>query len=268
MSVAFKFLELEHYDNEPHFRRFERVREARRRECTILLPGGAGSQRSFDRFLQRLVQATERGEYLPVARFCDGEYSFYAGKPTTTCWGERGSDLSLPGVEERHVAALREISTTGFICPNLNLAYVGLQSGFLEYLSRQGMPLQNYAPFYFVYALLVNPRFLEALKGRRVALVTTFRNKNLEAIGSALASRGIENVEYHDLPSSGVAHGNFQLELKKRPDLALVGAGIGSPLVLHSLRGHSCPCIDSGFVFHLWDGTFDRFERLFLNYVE
>ena len=24
----------------------------------------------------------------------------------------------------------------------------------------------------------------------------------------------------------------------------------------------------SGFVFHLWDGTYNRYERLFLNYEE
>lgn len=268
MSVEFRFLELEHYDNEPHFRRFERVREARRRECTILFPSGADPQKSFDRFLQRVIGAIERGEYLPVARFCDGEYNFYRGRTTTTCWGERGSDLNLPGVEERHTAALREISGAGFLCPNLNLAYVGLQTEFLEYLARHGMPLRNYVPFYFVYALLVNPQFLAAVAGRRVALITSFENKNLDAIRAALASRGIENVEYHELPSSGVAHGDFKLDLEARPDIALVGAGIGSPLVLHSLRDHSCPCIDAGFVFHLWDGTFDRNERLFLNHVE
>lgn len=268
MSVEFRFLELEHYDNGPHFRRFARVEEARRRECTVLLPAGADPQKAFDSFLDRVSQSVDRSEYLPVARFCDGEYSFYAGRRTTTCWGERDSDLGLPRVEELHREALRGISGSGFLCPNLNLAYLGVQSGFLEYLARQGMPLQNYAPFYFVYALLVNPRFLGLLKGRRVALVTSLANKNLGAIRSALESLGVAETEYHDLPGSGVAHGSFTLNLSARPDVAFVGAGIGSPLVLHALRDQSCTCIDSGFVFHLWDGTFDRHERLFLNYVE
>lgn len=265
-AVEFRLLELEHYNNEPHFQRFSKVLKARKRECTLLLPKDVPSQNLFDAFLNHVTQALGQGKYLPIARFCDGEYSFYSGKETTTCWGERKSTLSREGVERIHADALRTIHDNGVLCPNLNLAYMGLQSNFLEFLAKQGVPLQNYAPFYFVYALLVNPAFLSALRNCRVALITSFKNKNAGAILKALQGMGISDVTCHEIPESGVAHGEFDLTIDRKIDLALVGAGIGAPLVLARLREERCVAIDSGFVFHLWDGTFDRHERLFLNY--
>jgi hypothetical protein len=267
-AIEFRFLELKHYNNEPHFRKFSKVLEARKRECTLLLPKGIPSQDLFDSFLNHVIRSIDRRVYLPIARFCDGEYGFYSGKEVTTCWGERRSSLSKEGVVPLHVNALRVIHTNGVLCPNLNLAYLDMQSAFLEFLNKMGMPLQNYVPFYFVYALLVNPAFLSRLRSCRVALITNFKNKNSTAILKKLDAMRIRNVGCYEIPSSGVAHGDFDFTLEGRTDVALVGAGIGSPLVLARLQKQSCLAIDSGFVFHLWDGTYDRYERLFLNYEE
>jgi len=265
-AIEFRFLELKHYNNEPHFLRFSKVQEARRRECTLLLPAGVPAQGLFDAFLNHVIQAIDQHRYLPIARFCDGEYSFYAGKETTTCWGECCSSLQKAGVELLHTNALRTIHENGILCPNLNLVYLDAQSSFLEFLTKRGMPLQNYAPFYFVYALLVHPAFLSRLRSCSVALITSFRNKNSAAILKTLQDMDIRDVCRYEIPETGVAHGDFDFTISRRVDVALVGAGIGSPLVLARLQEERCLSIDSGFVFHLWDGTFDRYERLFLNY--
>jgi hypothetical protein len=265
-TIEFRLLELNHYNNEPHFQRFAKVLEARKQECTLLLPVGVSGQSLFDSFLNHVIQAVDQRRYLPIARFCDGEYSFYSGKETTTCWGERQSSLNTEGVKLLHTNALRTIHENGVMCPNLNLAYLGYQSDFLEFLAKNGMPLKNYAPFYFVYALLVNPIFISKLRNCAVALITSFKNKNLSAILKTLENMGIRNVHRYEIPESGVAHGKYDLTIDRRIDVALVGAGIGTSLVLAHLEKESCVSIDSGFVFHLWDGTFDRYERLFLNY--
>jgi hypothetical protein len=265
-AVEFRILELKHYNNEPHFQRFSKVLEARKRECTLLLPKDIPSQNLFDAFVNHVTGAIGKSRYVPIARFCDGEYSFYSGKETTTCWGERQSSVRKEGVEGMHVDALHTIHEHGILCPNLNLAYLGFQSDFLKFLATRGLPLQNYAPFYFVYALLVNPLFLSALRDRSVALITNFRNKDAGAILRKLQSMGIRDVSCHEIPESGVAHGEFDFTIGRKIDIALVGAGIGAPLVLARLREERCIAIDSGFAFHLWDGTFDRHERLFLNY--
>lgn len=266
MSVEFRFLELEHYNNEPHFRRFAKVAEGRKRECTLIFPSGVEPQALFNGFLEHVLRCLESRAYFPIARFCDGEYSFYSGKETTTCWGERKSRIDAAGVRRLHLDALQTISRDGVLCPNLNMIYVQLQSDFLEFLAKNGMPLQNYAPFYFVYALLVNPRFLGALRNRHVAIITNFHNKNLQNISRVFEDVGAAKVSFHEIPSSGVAQGDFDLNIDSKPDIAFVGAGIGAPLVLQRLQSLSCVAIDTGFVLHMWDGTYDRFERLFLNY--
>jgi hypothetical protein len=266
MSVEFRYLELDHYNNEPHFRRFAAFREARIRECTVLLPAGVEPKGLFEAFLGHVLQALDRRVYLPIARFCDGEYRFYSGRKTTTCWGERESDLTADGVQGLHLHALRIISQQGLLCPNLNLVYVETQSDFLDFLARNGMPLQNYVPFYFVYALLANPRLNAALQNRHVAVISHLGNKNVRNIERCFSKTGASRVTFHDLPPSGVAHGRFELNLAERPDIAFVGAGIGAPLVLERLQPLGCVAIDAGFVLHLWDGTFDQYERLFLNH--
>jgi hypothetical protein len=101
-----------------------------------------------------------------------------------------------------------------------------------------------------------------------VALITSFKNKSASKILSTLQGMGICDVSCHEIPDSGVAHGQFDFALDRKVDVALVGAGIGAPLVLARLQKEDCVSIDSGFVFHLWDGTFDRHERLFLNYED
>ena len=266
MSVEFRFLELEHYNNTPHFQRFTKVLEARKRECTVILPTGAQPQALFNAFLDHVLHELHSRSYLPIARFCDGEYGFYSGRVTTTCWGERRSSMATDGVEARHIDALRVISRHGLLCPNLNLVYIKAQSDFLEFLAQKGMPLQNYVPFYFVYALLANPLFLQSLRSRHVALISNWNNKNVQNITTFFQSLGVGHLTFCDIPASGVAHGNFELHIEARPDIAFVGAGIGAPLVLERLQFLSCVAIDTGFVLHMWDGTFDRYERLFLNY--
>jgi len=267
-AIEFRFLELEHYDNAPHFQRFARVAEARKRECTVLLPAGTQSQALFEAFLNHVLSAVDSRAYLPIARFCDGEYSFYSRRETTTCWGEQRSSIAADGVEARHINALRTIARHGLMCPNLNLIYLKAQSDFLEFLARNGMPLQNYVPFYFVYALLVNPRFLGSLRKRHVALISNWKNKNGQNIARFFQSLAVGKFTFYDIPASGVAHGEFDLRIESRPDVAFVGAGIGAPLVLERLQSASCVAIDTGFVLHMWDGTFDHFERLFLNYLD
>jgi hypothetical protein len=264
--MEFRFLELKHYNNEPHVRRFSNAQSARRRECTLFLPKGIPAQNLFDAIVNHVTGAIGQRQYLPISRFCDGEYLFYSGKEITTCWGEHLSNLHKKGVEQLHINALRTIHDNGVLCPNLNLAYAGLQSSFIEFLETHGIHLQNYAPFYFVYALLVNPLFLSALRNCRIALITNFKNKNSDAILKTLHGMGICDVSCHEIPDSGVAHGEFDLTINRKIDLAFVGAGIGAPLVLARLREERCIAIDAGFIFHLWDGTYDCHERLFLNY--
>jgi hypothetical protein len=266
-AVEFRYLELAGYDNGPHFRRFELEATARRRECTVLVPAGADPAGLFEMFLATVLGALGDARYLPIARFSQREFAFYSGRETTTSWDDRSSSIVRPGVQERHAAALRGISQAGFLCPNLNLAFLGVQGPFLEFLARHGMPLSSYLPFYFVNALVVNPRFLAALRGRRVALISSFGNKDLRRIRARLDDLEVGQVSIHEIPASGVAHGEFTLELEAGAEVAFVGAGIGAPLVLAGLAGSRCVAIDAGFVLHLWDGTLDCYERPFLNYA-
>lgn len=253
-EMEFRPLQLDGYEVDP----------GKQDEATVMLPEGKMAEPLFESFMGSVLFEMEERQYLPIARFCDGEYAFYAGREVETCWGEKAK---MEGHEFRHIDALRLISRKGYLCPNLSKAWEPQWRPFLEWLDRHGILLQRYAPFYFVYAMLGHSTFLKALRGKRVGLISSFANKDLRGLTHVFQHEiGAKSVDLCPLPASGVAHGEFEVEFYFAPDIVFVGAGIGAPLVLAELEPLGCVCIDAGFLFHIWDGSRSKRERLFLDY--
>lgn len=261
-SHEFQRLELTGYDNSIHMQRYAAVAQDRDLDRTVLLPADQPTQAVFESFVGTVVQSIRTHRYLPVARFGDGEYAFYAGEPIHTCWGE-DAKLQNPAL---HIAALGTISAHGFLCPQLSRlgAWNVENNGLLRFLDVNNIPV-SYRPNYFVYALCSHPAFLTELKGKRVAIVTGLANKNRKRLEEKLASFGVSNVELIDIPTTGISNG-FDFTAPDRPDIVFVAAGIGAPLVIETLSRLSVPVIDIGGVVNLWDGSLDPHERMFMYY--
>ena len=126
---------------------------------------------------------------------------------------------------------------------------------FGAWLCREGIRLtvDNYVPFYFVYALLRGNRKEELLLGRRVIVVHGATGEKRESIISGLKREGVDEVQWVQISSDRSLFDRVDCEsLVGKADLCLVGAGIGKPNVIMQLASLQIPCIDAGYVFEVW----------------
>jgi hypothetical protein len=123
----------------------------------------------------------------------------------------------------------------------------------------------NYVPFYFVYALLRGPRSAALLGGRRVLVVHSALGEKRAAIQRSLAKLGVSAVHWLTIsPTRAFAENLDMHSLAARPDLCLVGAGIGKTRVLRQLESLDVPCIDAGFTFEVWANPDRQWDRPFM----
>jgi len=123
----------------------------------------------------------------------------------------------------------------------------------------------NYVPFYFVYALLRGPRSAGLLGGRRLLVVHSAEGEKQAAIRRSLLDLGAAHVEWLGVSPTRAFADLLDLQaLTAKPDLCLVGAGIGKTRVLRQLEPLAVPCIDAGFTFEVWADADRQWDRPFM----
>jgi len=232
-------------------------------------------------FLKKGLQSRES---TPVVRFADGEYAFY--DYTLECNGlyrQAESIEAIRGVMPQHVEAMRTLAKTGKIASlifpgNIRRKERGIVSffhtpkrdggarNFLELLhrSRIDLTLDNYIPFYVVYAYLTSKKFSELVDRKKICVIGS--DCNLEACRQWFARFSSRpEILSVKIPDSYVATRWKSIQdevLKTIPqdiDLCLVGAGIGSLLVCVDVAGaFHVPAIDAGHVLNLMNGQEDK----------
>ena len=136
-----------------------------------------------------------------------------------------------------------------------------------RWLAEQSVSLtpDNYVPFYFVYALVRGPAFAELVSGRRVLVVHSADGGKRDAIAAAIRAAGAREVEW--LPISAMRAFAERLDLSRlagRPDLCLLGAGIGKARLFSQLEPLGVPCIDAGFSFEAWADPEQQWDRPYM----
>jgi peptidoglycan/LPS O-acetylase OafA/YrhL len=135
------------------------------------------------------------------------------------------------------------------------------------WLQHRGIALNhaNYVPFYFVYALLRGPRSTALLGGRRLLVVHSAEGAKQVAIRRSLMAAGAASVEWLAISPTRAFAENLGIDcLAAKPDLCLVGAGIGKTRVLRQLEPLAVPCIDAGFTFEVWADPDRQWDRAFM----
>ena len=253
----------------------------------------------YGRFIDRLVQARGR-QHLPVYRMGDGEFRFVLGvqppdlrRPTWARWGVAGVDLGMRlwhrgnfaaltvgryhsgaysrrewrALTERVASDVHRISTQGILALHLSYGRTPWQEQYFPalatWLAAHGMQLtlDNYVPFYFVYAALTGPRAAELLGGR-VLVVNCAVGSKRERIIDGLHRAGAAQVLWCGISERRALYDRIDVRpYAQRVDVALVGAGIGKSNILAQMRPLQVPCIDAGFVFEVWADPSSAAER-------
>jgi hypothetical protein len=264
-----------------------------------LAPERVDCEAWFESFADRVAAAVGR-RYLPVCRMSDGEFRMLLGdqppSPRTPLlrwawrWGRYlrrrlggapdFAAATMPGVssgdysnrEVRAVRAqygadLRRLSEEGILALHLSYGERPFNERFYPAMGRWledsgvRLTLQNYAPFYFVYALLVGGRRRELLRGRRVLAVNGAGGDKRAAIIRGLEREGAR-VSWGAISASRSLYDRLPVERwQGRMDLALVGAGVGTPRLLLQLSPLGVPALDVGYLFEVWADPRKRWLR-------
>lgn len=267
---------------------FESVRPVSR----TLAPEDADVAEWFDRFRARLVDAASENKWLPVCRMSDGEFDALWGGPrrpsrrhpparrilmwirNLASWLMRNGGVSaatLPGVSSgsysgREIRLIRErlskqfaqIGREGILALHLSYGPDPFVESFFpqiaDWLAREGLRLtmDNYVPFYFVYAVLAR-HLGELLGGRNVGVVHGAIGEKRARITRQLLEAGASDVTWQAISIDSSAFDSVAVAEFSGCDVILVGAGIGKANIFSQLATFEGPCVDAGFMFEVWN---------------
>lgn len=273
----FNRLHIAEIDNEPVAKIFS---ESILEQEICLFADKVDSGDEYCRLLhQKIINAMQNRQPLPVVRFADGEYAFY--KYTLACNGLYNQAESVQAIRNsmpQHMAAIAYVAAQGLLAP---LVFPGNAStkprGFLSFLRKKldssavdfldllesaGISLtrDNYMPFYVIYAYLTSAKFAAEVSGRNICILNSEYNKN-NCHKWFAEFNSHPKLSFVDIPAEYVATRwtNIKKEiLEKIPsntDLCLVGAGVGALLICTDVaKTFSIPAIDAGHFINMMNG--------------
>jgi hypothetical protein len=270
----------------------------------VLAPAAVDCREWFGRFVERVSRAVGSA-WLPVCRMSDGEFNLLFGHqpPSLRYPAARRLRMRLRqvlGIARRRLRGLRAHTAQGVSSGSMTYAEIRELGPVMarEYaaIARQGilglhlsygkepfqeqyfppiarwladqsvvLTLDNYVPFYFVYALLRGAEFPRLVSGRRVLVVHSADGGKRDAIAAAIGAAGAHAVDW--LPISATRSFAERLDLSRlrdRPDLCLLGAGIGKARLFSQLEPLGVPCIDAGFSFEAWADPDKQWDRPYM----
>lgn len=248
----------------------------RAEEVCLFHEGTASGDACVAMLSERVRDGMSVRKGMPVVRFADGEYAFYAGSLRCNGLYEQAESpdairRSIPS----HVEDLRYVAETGILAPLVFPGNIGpvrrkfpmfwKRSGndgaafFLEFLRGHGVLLggTNYVPFYVVYAYLTSRAFAAAVDGRKVCILNSdIDMASCIAWFAALSSR--PSLVPVPIPASYVAtrwdsmRDEVLRAVPQDVELCLVGAGVGALRVCTDLsRRFSVPALDAGHALNM-----------------
>ena len=281
-DFKFKPLVIDGIDNEPVYECFGKHLAV---EETCLFSRRIASGQAYIDLLHSSLQDCLQGKNeMPVVRFADGEYAFYA--QSLKCNGLYQQAESVGAIRRAipyHIEMLRRLAEHGWLAPLVHQGNIaapkrslwaflrrskseGTALQFLELLAGNDISLtaDNYIPFYVLYAYLTSPDFAALVHGKHICILNS--TCNVEAGKAWFARRGSEpRLTFVEIPDSFVATRWQEMRpeiLARVPadcDLCLVGAGIGSlPVCVDLASTFAVPAIDAGHVLNMMNARKDK----------
>ena len=176
----------------------------------------------------------------------------------------------VTAIRASYKKVLAQVASDGLIAADLSFCAVPFQDHFFpalrRWLNTSGIQLsiQNYVPFYFVYALLTGPHRHRVLRGRRILVVHSASGTKRESIQASLLREGATEVLWHTISPDRSLYDVVPVErFVGAVDLCVFGAGIGKPAILAQLEPLGVPCIDAGYVMEVWADPSVARSRIF-----
>ena len=167
--------------------------------------------------------------------------------------------------------AYGDVASKGILALHLSHSRVPFQEQYFpavgQWLKRENiaLTLANYAPFYFVYGLLRGPAFPRLVAGRRLLMVHSAVGAKRDAIVKSLQAVGPRSIEWLGISATRSFAETLDLSrLQEKPDICLIGAGVGKAALFPQLEPLQVPCIDAGYTFEVWADPDRQWDRPFM----
>lgn len=222
--------------------------------------------------------------HLPIYRMADGEFRFLLGRKYNFSarplfrhllgvtseklrirdpdnfrngWNEGYPPEDMPGLRRKLIEDIRYTLDKGLLAPYLNdnglNAFVEHNRALLQLFERHALPFrqENYVPFHFAAALLINSGWQDFLQGRSILVVTSFDDRKAERIRANLQRLGARRVSFLQISSTTSMTDEVDLSaVSGRIDLCLLAAGIGAANILRQLEPIGTLAVDIGSTMH------------------
>jgi hypothetical protein len=233
----------------------------------------------FSQFRRNALESIGN-RYLPVYRMADGEFRFLMGRKYNiynrplwkelvavsseklrlknpdswkTSWGESYSPAEAESLRESLLSKIRFIAECGFLACYINdnglNAFTEYNRHIQPYFCKEGVPFhdQNYVPFHFVCALLVNEGWEEFYEGRKILIVSGTDDSTEIKLGDRLRKFGAKNIEFLRVSKTSAMKDKINLNsIHNRPDICLVAAGVGAANIIAQLEDLRTLVLDIG----------------------
>lgn len=258
-----------------------------------LCPNDLGCSEWYQNFLSLLKNSIEEKRFFPVVRVSDGEYRFLFGEvrpsnrhdPIEYCkryfiflyWifkfrfqgfkGRTPSGVSVGNYSKEEwrkcrvrfeEGVIRTLSE-GMLAAHLSFSEIPFQERFHPSISNwlkkhhQHLTIDNYIPFYFVYALLGSRDRELVFQKKKVLVVHSAKASKREQIKRKLFSYGIKSISWITISEEQSASEKiYPSEEQMACDICIFGAGVGKFNIILQLQGFQGPVIDAGYYFEAW----------------
>lgn len=271
-------------------------------EWKTFAPEEIDCQEWFYQFVER-IKLSRGTEFLPVCRLSDGEYKFLLGTPPVsprvpiskrlyiyakrylrrylkpsgfqantrpqvssgsyskqewekarTLYGEGIKWLAESGILAMHLSYFKRPTIEHYFKP------------LKEWLRKEqiSLTLENYVPFYFVYALLLGPKSKDILGNQRILVIHSAKDGKRDNIKKSLLHEEAKEVQWLEISASRSLFDKIDIsQYIGKIDLCVLGAGVGKVNLFPQLQSLGVPCIDAGYVFEVWADSENRWNRSF-----
>ena len=235
----------------------------------------------FNVFRDDCLKAMETKTFFPVYRMADGEYRFLMGRAYNfykrplikeliavtaeklhiknpykweTSWGEKYSSHEMKSLRKKLILDIKNISKKGKLACYWNKnglhAFEEYNHKLIPFFKKHNINFssKNYVPFHFVCCMLVKYNWKKFFLKKNILVVTGCDKISKKAIIKSFNTFGVNSTDFIVISKTSSMKEVINVEnfKKKKIDMCLVAAGIGSANIISQLEPLNTLTIDIG----------------------
>jgi hypothetical protein len=266
--------------------------------CTLSLSDKTSEQQYLE-FIQK-IEKSVGNHFFPIVRLCDGEYIYMVGRNIASSrlnlysrlfvnlkeyikiilrydYKSAGGTLYKSGTYnfierqkyiKNYLENLNWISKKGILAMHFSWGKIPFTEGLWPSLKKLfdkneiQLTIDNYIPFYFVYAYLASNKSDFIFNQKRILVINSASGLKKDRIIKSILNRNAAKVEWISISTDRSMFDKIDITpYQNHIDIVLIGAGVGKLNIIKQLENMNAPCIDIGFYIEILADEKRKFER-------